>query len=313
MRLPAPATLGHIARLINAHIHIGDPELPVTGLNELHKVTPGDLSFVDHPKYYDKVLHSAATTILANAPLTPPEGKAVLVSDDPWRDYNALVQHFHPMRPLHTGQYAKGEGTTVPASCFIAPGVVLGHNVTLGERVQLGPNVVVMDDTIIGNDVIIGPNTTIGGDGFYFKRRPEGYDKLLSAGRVVIHDRVEIGCNCTIDKGVSGDTILGEGCKLDNLIHLGHGVVLGKNVLMAAGSVVGGKSHLEDNVTIWGNCGIQKDVVVGAGSVLQASSTITKSMPAGGTYVGFPARDSATVNREWAYLAMSARNHRKGQ
>jgi len=303
MQLAHAVSLAEIAALVGARIVQGIPDLPVTGLNEIHKVTPGDLTFVDHPKYYDKALNSAATTVLANAELSAPEGKAVLFSTDPFRDYNALVKHFGAHRPAQ----ATDVPTNIPASCLLGPGAYVGPGVQLGEKVIIGPNVVIMGPAIIGNHVVIGPNTTIGHEAFYYKRRPEGWDKLISCGQVIIEDRVEIGANCTIDKGVSGDTIVGSGTKLDNMIHLGHGVVVGKNCLFAAQVAIGGKTIIEDDVVLWGKVGVQKDITIGKGAVVLACSCVSKSLKGGKTYFGSPAKEATLAYKEAATLSLLTR------
>src|SRR5205085_2804736 len=126
------------------------------------------------------------------------------------------------------------ESATIGTGTVIQPGAFIGNNVVIGKNCLIHSNVSVYDHTEIGNDVIIHANTVIGSDAFYFKRRKDYYDKMLSCGRVIIHDRVEIGASCTIDKGVSGDTIIGEGTKIDNQVHIGHDTVIGKNCLFAA-------------------------------------------------------------------------------
>src|SRR6185436_16909360 len=191
MKLKKPSSLKEIAALIKGK-SIGKDDFPVTGFNEIHKVEKGDLMFVDHPKYYDKALQSAATTILINKEVECPAGKALLFSDDPFRDYNKLVRHFQPtnysLQPISESALI-GEGT------IIHPNVYVGNKVTIGRNCVLMPGVVVYDNCVIGNNVTIHANAVIGGDAFYYKRREKNFDKMISCGRVVIHDDVEIG-NC---------------------------------------------------------------------------------------------------------------------
>jgi len=308
MKLESPVSLDEIAQLCGAKVIVAPIDHLVSGLNEIHKVEPGDLSFVDHPKYYQQAIRSAATTILANdETLVMPEGKALLYHQDPFAAYNKLTSHFRPARPMNTDLYSQGENVKVGKGTRIGPGVVLGNNVTVGEDCVIGPNVVIMDHTTIGDRCVIKPNSTIGGDAFYYKRRPEGYDRLLSCGRTILMDDVEIGANCTIDRGVSGDTIIGRGTKLDNLVHIGHGVVIGENCLMAAQCVIGGKAILGNNITLWGKVGIQKDIVLGDGTVVLADSNVTKSLPAGGVYSGMPASDNRARLKETAILSRVAK------
>ncbi|MDQ3047434.1 MAG: UDP-3-O-(3-hydroxymyristoyl)glucosamine N-acyltransferase, partial [Bacteroidota bacterium] len=230
MKLPLPFTLKEIAALISCEFE-GKEDHPVTGLNEIHMVEAGDIVFVDHPKYYDKALHSNATTILINKKTECPKGKALLISDDPFRDYNKLVRHF---QPLTYSSKPVADSAVVGINTVIMPGVYLGNNVTVGENCVLHPNVVVYDNCHIGNNVIIHANTVIGADAFYYKKRTELFDKMISCGRVVIEDDVEIGAMCTIDKGVSGDTVIGAGTKMDNHVQIGHDTRVGKMCLFAS-------------------------------------------------------------------------------
>ena len=212
MKFPNILPLKDIASIIGCD-YVGDADFPVHGMNEIHVVEPGDIVFVDHPKYYDKALESAATIVLINKKVDCPEGKALLISDDPFRDFNKLTRHFRPFQSANTSIAASakiGEGTV------IQPNVFVGNNVEIGTNCIIHANVAIYDNTIIGNNVIIHGGTTIGADAFYYKKRPEGFDQLLSGGRVIIEDNVGIGALCTIDKGVTGDTRIGEGSKLDN-------------------------------------------------------------------------------------------------
>jgi UDP-3-O-[3-hydroxymyristoyl] glucosamine N-acyltransferase len=142
----------------------------------------------------------------------------------------------------------------------------------------------------------------IGSDAFYFKKKPEGYDKMISAGRVVIHNRVEIGSLCSIDKGVSGDTIIGEGTKLDNQIHIGHDTVIGKNCLFAAQVGIAGVVIIEDDVILWGQVGVQKDLTIGKGAVILGKSGISKSIAGGKVYFGAPVEDARDKWKEMALI-----------
>lgn len=225
MKFPAPVSVKWIASLIGAEL-TGNTEGTATGINEIHKVEPGDLVFVDHPKYYDKCLHSAATFIIINQKTDCPEGKALLIIDKPFEAYQTIVRHFRPFIPATkpiSDSAVIGEGT------YIAPNVFIGHEVTIGKNSFIAPNVTILDHCIIGDNVIIQAGTVIGSDAFYYntkKDRAVWYKKMESCGRVVIEDDVEIGAGCTIDRGVSHDTRIGRGSKLDNMVHIGHDTVL---------------------------------------------------------------------------------------
>ncbi|UZH55017.1 UDP-3-O-(3-hydroxymyristoyl)glucosamine N-acyltransferase [Salinimicrobium tongyeongense] len=291
MKFPQQHTLEQIATIISSEF-VGPADFPVLGMNEIHVVTPGDIVFVDHPKYYDKALNSAATVVLINKEVECPEGKALLISDDPFRDFNKLTRYFKPFEKATSNLAASAE---VGEGSVIQPGAFVGNNVKIGKNCLIHANVSIYDNTIIGDNVTIHSGSVLGGDAFYYKKRPEGYDKLISGGRVVIKDNVDIGANCTIDKGVTGDTTIGKGTKLDNLIQVGHDTVIGENCLIASQVGIAGAVVIEDDVTVWGQVGFRSGIVVKKGGVMMGQAGITKSTKENTVYSGNPAMES----REW--------------
>jgi UDP-3-O-[3-hydroxymyristoyl] glucosamine N-acyltransferase len=291
-----PHTLANVAALLNAEF-AGSANLSVTGLNEVHMVEPGDLMFVDHPKYYDKALSSAATTILINKKVDCPEGKGLIFCDEPFTAFNQLVRHFQPLnyslKPVSDTALV-GEGTV------LHPGVYIGNNVTVGSNCVLMPGVVLYDNVVIGNDVIIHAGAIIGGHAFYYKKRADHFEKLQTCGRVVIHDNVEIGAGCTIDAGVTGDTVIGRHTKLDNQVHIGHDTVIGEMCLLAAQVGIAGVCHIGNRVTLWGQVGVASDLVIGDGAVIMAQSGVAKDIPEGSVQFGSPCDDSRQRLREMA-------------
>lgn len=301
MRFNTPVPVQWVADFTGSLL-IGDAAQLCTGINEIHKVTKGDISFVDAEKYYDKCLKSAATIIIINQEVPCPEGKTLLVNPDPFSAYVKLVKHFRPFEPA-TGMIA--DTAAIGKGTHIQPGVFIGNHVQIGENCLIHPNVTIYDHTIIGNNVIIHAGTVLGADAFYFKRRKElevQYDKLESCGRVIIEDDVEIGAGCTIDKGVSGDTIIGRGTKLDNHIHIGHGAVIGSNCLFAAQVGIGGKAIIEDEVILWGQVGVSKDLVIGKAAIVLAQSGVPSSLEGGKVYFGYPAEDARMKRRELGWI-----------
>lgn len=299
MKLDRPYAVEEIAIFLQAQIVWGKGTY-ITGINEIHKVVSGDLSFVDHPKYYQKCLNSPASVVLINkADVENSQNKTLLVSDDPFRDYNKLVQRFRPFRACL--QHIN-ETSTIGTNSIIQSGAVIGHHVSIGNNCLVFPNVVIYDHTIIGDNVVIHANTTIGADAFYMRRYPKGYEKMRSCGRVIIEDNVEIGANCTIDKGVSGDTIIGTGTKIDNQVHIGHGCVIGRNCLIAAQVGIAGKTIVKDEVTLWGQVGVSKSLTIGTGTTVLAQSGVAKSLPPNKTYFGSPATEARQKMKEIAAL-----------
>lgn len=298
MKFPQIHTLEQIATIINCEF-VGENNFPVEGMNEIHVVTPGDIVFVDHPKYYDKALQSAATVVLINKKVDCPKGKALLVSDDPFRDFNKLTNYFKPFQPSNNNisESAKiGKNTIIQPNCFIGNNVIIGDNCTIHSNVSL------YDDTIIGDNVIIHSGTVIGASAFYYKNRPEGFDQLLSGGRVVIENNVDLGSLCSIDRGVTGDTTIKEGTKIDNQVHVGHDTVIGKKCLIASQVGIAGCTIIEDEVTIWGQVGITSGITIGAKSVISAKAGVSKSLEANKSYFGIPADEFRKKYKEIAAI-----------
>ncbi len=299
MKFPRVYTVSEIAQLASCDQVIGSANHPVTGINEIHMVESGDLTFVDHPKYYNKALNSAATTILINKEVECPEGKALIISDDPFKAYLNLVKNFRPFEPSPSAISPLAE---IGENTIIQPGAFVGNHVKIGKNCIIHSNVSIYDHTIIGDDVIIHSGAVIGADAYYFQKRPTGFVKFESCGRVIIHNKVEVGALCAIDKGVSGDTIIGEDTKLDNHSQIGHDTHIGSRCLIGAHAAIAGVTKIEDDVILWGRVAVNKDLVIGKGAVVLATSAVDKSLAPGGTYFGVPAEPAAKIWREKAAL-----------
>jgi UDP-3-O-(3-hydroxymyristoyl) glucosamine N-acyltransferase len=298
MQFPTPYTLQQIATIIGAR-YVGADDFPVLGMNEIHVVREGDIVFVDHPKYYDKALQSRATVVLINKEVECPEGKALLISDDPFRDFNKLTDFF---RPFERATAMIAPTAKIGESSIVQPGVFIGNNVVIGEGCLIHANVTIGDNCVIGNNVTIHAGTVLGADAFYYKKRPEGFDKLKSGGRVVIEDEVDLGALCTIDRGVTGDTTIGRGTKIDNQVHVGHDTVIGKKCLIASQTGIAGCVVIEDEVTIWGQVGMTSGITIGTKAVILAQSGISKSLEGGQTYFGYPAEEARKKYKEMGAL-----------
>lgn len=296
MKLPFPITVQSVADSFQAKT-AGNPLQEITGINEIHMVEPGDVTFVDHPKYYDKVLKSAATTIILNKEVECPEGKSLIFHEDPFTVYTGIIRKFRSFEPavaMVSPSAVIGEGTV------IQPGAFVGNHVTIGKNCVIHPGVSIYDHCVIGDEVIIHSGSVIGADAFYFKKRDWGWDKMLSCGRTVLEDRVEVGANCTIDRGVSGDTRIGQGTKFDNHVQIGHDTVVGKNCLIGCATIIAGVTKIEDDVLIWAQVAIQKDLVIGKGATILATSAVDKNLPGGKVYFGAPAEEARKKWREMA-------------
>lgn len=301
MRFEKPVALHAIAQLIGAEI-VGDSNSLATGINEIHKVEEGDLVFVDHPKYYEHCVHSRASFIIINKKVDFPEGKALLVVAEPFEAYQTIVDHFRPFSP---SMKTTSDSASIGDETIIFPTAYIGNHVRIGNRCVIHPSVVIMDHCIIGDDVIIQAGTVIGSDAFYYNKKTNRaihYKKMKSCGRVVIEDAVEIGAGCTIDRGVSGDTVIGAGTKIDNLVHIGHDTVVGKNCLFAAQVGIAGATTIEDNVILWGQVGVSKTLTIGKDAIVYAQSGVRASLEGGKNYFGSPAEDASEKKREFVWI-----------
>ena len=298
MKFDKVYALQEIANLLNCEF-VGDKNFEVFGINEIHVVEKGDIVFVDHPKYYEKALQSKATIVLINKRVECPTGKVLLISDDPFRDFNKLTNYFKPFQKAEIAIATSskiGEGTVIQPNCFI------GNHVTIGKNCLIHPNVTIYDHTIIGDHVIIHAGTILGADAFYYKKRISGFDQLLSGGRVVIENNVGIGALCTIDKGVTGDTIIGEGTKIDNQVHVGHDTKIGKNCLIASQTGIAGCVIIEDEVTIWGQVGTTSGITIGTKAIILGQTGVTKSVVGGRSYFGTPIEESREKLKQLANI-----------
>jgi len=297
MRFEPSITLKALAERTGCRA-VGNPKLLVTGLNEVHRVEEGDVTFCDHPKYYAKALASRATVAIIDNEMEVPQGKALLVCERPFDVFTELCRQLRNLQPANSPIAATarvGEGTV------IMPGVYVGDGVTIGKDCFIHPNVTIYDGTLIGDRVIIHAGTVIGSDAFYYKRR-SGYEKLHSCGSVHIGDDVEIGAGCTIDRGVTSVTLIGSGTKMDNMVHIGHDTVIGRNCLFAAQVGIAGVVTIEDDVILWGQVGVQKDLTIGKGAVVLGQSGVGKSLKGGITYFGSPVREAREKMKELALI-----------
>jgi len=301
MRFEKPVPITWIAEFIDAEL-VGNKSGIATGINEIHKVEEGDVVFVDHPKYYQKAIESAATFIIINKKTDCPPQKALLVSKEPFEAYLKLVNHFRPFIP---SMKMISDTTTIGSGTVIMPNVYIGNNVTIGNDCIIYPNSTIMDHCVIGNHVLIQSGTVIGSDAFYYNKkaaREVHYQKMNSCGRVVIEDYVEIGAGSTIDRGVSGDTVIGAGTKMDNMIHIGHDSMIGKNCLFAAQVGIAGATTIEDNVILWGQVGVSKTLNIGKDAVVYAQSGVPYSLEGGKNYFGSPAVEAGIKMKELVWV-----------
>lgn len=301
MKFPSPVSLQWIADLIGARL-VGNTTAQATGINEIHRVEPGDLVFVDHPKYYDKCIRSAASFIIINKETSFPEEKALLVTDNPFEAYQTIIKHFRPFSPSNK---AVSDSALIGEGSWVAPGAYVGNHVSIGTNCRIHPNVTIMDHCVIGNNVVIQAGTVIGSDAFYYntkKDREVWYKRMESGGRVVIEDDVEIGASCTIDRGVSHDTVIGRGTKMDNQVHIGHDSIIGPNCLFAAQVGIAGAVEIGAGVVLWGQVGVSKTLSIGDNAVVLAQSGVPSSLEGGKVYFGTPTEEALSKKKELIWV-----------
>jgi len=318
----ASLTAAQIAARVNGSIE-GDGQRVVTGVAPIDHAREGDLSFIVQPKYYAALETSPAAAILVDANCPRSERHVLIRVENPYYAFLQVASLFAPpQRPpdgidataiIHPtailgegvaiGPYVVieenvriGDAAVIGALCFIGRGAALGEKCHLAARVHVAHNVV------LGKNVIIQSGSVIGSDGFGYVPVHEGYVKIPHAGTVVLEDDVEIGANCAIDRGTFGETRIGSGTKLDNLIHVAHNVQIGKNTVIAAQSGISGSTKIGSNVKIAGQVGFVGHIEIGDNSSFGAQSGISKSVPAGQIYFGTPAQEIMQAKREEASI-----------
>jgi len=282
---------------------LGDQTMMASGINEIHRVRSGDITFVDVEKYFNKALSSAASIIIINKEVDVPYGKCLLVTDDPFSVYDNIIKN----NRSENNPIIKDHRTNIHPSTVIEVGAVIGKNVIIGKNCYIQSHVYIANNTVIGDHVTIQANSSVGTQAFYFKKEEGVYHKWTTGGRVVLMDHVDIGSGCTINNGVSSDTIIGSGTKMDCQVHIGHGVIIGKNCLFAAQVGIAGKSIIEDNVVLYGQVGVAQNITIGMGAVVLAKSGVSKNLEGDKVYFGYPAAEAKEKYRELATLRRLAR------
>ncbi len=297
MNFDKPIPVREIASWINAKL-IGNDQLTLTGINEIHKLREGDITFVDHPKYYDVSLNSPASTIIVPSEMDCPGGKALLVVENPFLAYCSIVERFRKYEPLRPQDPTQ----EIDPSAVIEPGAIIGQHVRIGKDVHIQSGVIIRPYCYIGDRVTIQSGAVLGVQAFYYKKWPDHYQVWPGCGRVIIENDVSIGAGTTIAQGVSGDTIIGEGTKIDCQVQIGHGVVIGKHCILAAQVGIAGKTIIGDWCTLYGQVGIAQNHRIGDRVTVYAQSGVIKDLESGKTYFGSPADEARIKFKEMAAL-----------
>ena len=313
MRLPSPRLASAFAKTHDAVLH--GPDQHIHGANEIHRVETGDLTFVDHPKYYRSTLESPASVILMDQ--LPdggiPEGKTVLLHARPFEVYDALIKE---VRPPYSLRQNPAQSASVHASAIVEPGAVIGEKVVIGAHTRVEANAVVYGPCRIGERCRIGAGAVIGDLAFYFRGvntdavelRQRSRRRWTTGGEVVIEDDVEIGPQCNIARGVSAVTRIGRGTKIDAACMIAHGVEIGEDCLLAAHVAIAGKSRVGDRCILYGQTGVAQNVEIGADAVCLGRAGVSKSIPGGIVYNGNPAQPA----REWLKGVAAVRRLARG-
>ena len=325
-------TIEQINAIIDGKVH-GETTQTISGLEHIQKAKPHQATFIGNRKYAGMWADSKATLAIANDNLdiTPGINRVIIKVKNADLAMAKLLEAFTPQSPhfettIHTSAIVDpsallGEDCKVGAGCYI------GKNVVLGKGVVLYPNVTIFDDTtigdyttiwsgtvirertVIGSHCIFHINVSIGADGFGYRPSDDGRGlvKIPHIGNVVIGNAVEIGANSCIDRGKFSSTILGDGCKIDNLVQIGHNCILGRSCIMAGSSGLAGSVTLGDGVIIGGSASIKDHTTIHCGATVGAGSGVIHDVPAGKTVLGYPAADSREMLKQWVALRKLAR------
>ena len=328
--------MAEVAKLSGAELSAGaDPKKQMHDVAPLAAATPEDVSFLDNPRYLGEFSETRAGAAFVHPKHAGRGSKvtALLLSEQPYKAYALAAQAFYPFevvdRPGIDPAAVVDPSATLGEGCQIDPGAVIGVGAAIGARCRIGPNAVVGENVVIGHDgwvgacvslshctigarVILHPGVRIGQDGFGFAPDPAKHIKVPQLGRVVLHDDVEIGANTTIDRGAGPDTIIGDGCMIDNLVQIGHNVQLGRGCVVVAQAGISGSARLDDHVMLGGQVGLAGHLTIGPGAMVAGKSGVVKDLEGGGVYGGLPAVPIRQWHRQVATLARLAKRKPRG-
>ena len=322
-----------LSELVNGEL-IGDSTLLISGPEQLERAQNSHISFIGNRKYIKawNASKAMAAIINDNIELEPETGKALIRVKNADLAMVKILEAFNPGQPqLESGIHVTATihpTATLGANCVVGAGCYVGKDVVLGDHVFLYPNVTILDETTIGNNTtiwsgtvirerteigsycIFHSNVSIGSDGFGYRPSDDGRGlvKIPQIGNVVIGHQVEIGANSCVDRGKFSSTIIGDGCKIDNLVQIGHNSVMGRSCIMAGGSGLAGSVTLGDGVIIGGSASIKDHITVHSGAVVGGGSGVMSDVAAGKTVLGYPACDSKDMLKQWIALRNLAKH-----
>ena len=319
-------TIQEINEILKGEI-IGNTTQKITAPEQLEMANISEISFIGNKKYEKLWSSSKASTAVVNEDISiePGENRAFIKVKNADLAMSQVLELFAPPAPIFAvdihptavidDSVTICNGVRVGAGCYIGPKVIIGDNVTIypnvtildectiGKNTTIWPGTVIRERCHIGNDCILHPNVTIGADGFGFRPDPsKGLVKIPQIGNVIIGNSVEIGANSCVDRGKFSSTILGDGCKIDNIVQIGHNCNLGKYCIIAGQSGLAGSVTLGNGVIIGGSASVKDHVTVGDGAVVGGGSGVTGDIPAGKTVLGYPAIEARDALKQWAIL-----------
>jgi UDP-3-O-[3-hydroxymyristoyl] glucosamine N-acyltransferase len=335
-RFAGPSTIGDIltalgrADLLSG---LGNAGLSILGVTELDLAGPGDVALAAHTNYIEELRATAAGVVVVLPALrdTVPAHSLAIAVDKPHQLFADILDHLYPSNtraviaagrddlgaPVFERDVFIGSNVVVGPGVEIGRGTIIGANTVIGAGVTIGRNCTIaanctIDCAHIGNDVVIHSGVRVGTEGFGWLDFGQSNRKVPQLGRVLIQDRVEIGANSTIDRGALGDTMIGEGTKIDNLVQIGHNCKIGRACLIAAMSGLSGSTVVEDGVLMGGGVGTSGHLTIGAGSVVHGRAAVTKNWPAGSKLAGAPAQDIRDFWREIATMRKLSKGDKRG-
>ena len=319
-------SLSQINEILKGEI-VGNTTNQITAPEQIETASSTEISFIGNKKYekFWATSNACVAVVNDNISIEPGLNRAFIKVKNADLAMSQVLEMFAPPTPIFNIDIHKtaiidetatiGNGTRIGAGCYVGPKVVIAENVTIYPNVTIlddctiGKNTIIWSGTvirersIIGNDCIFHPNATIGADGFGFRPDPErGLVKIPQIGNVVIGNNVEIGANSCVDRGKFSSTIVGDGCKIDNLVQIGHNSKLGKFCIMAGNSGLAGSVTLGDGVVIGGSASIKDHTTIGAGAMVGAGSGVTGDIEAGKVMLGYPAVEAREALKQWAIL-----------
>jgi UDP-3-O-[3-hydroxymyristoyl] glucosamine N-acyltransferase len=308
-----------IAAIIDGEID-GNEQLEISGVEGLEEGQEGDICFLADEKLIDLAEKSQASCIITRKSFSFKD-KTVIYTENPALSFIKVIECFHPQekkKPSISKSAIIDNNVSIGENAYIGPYVIIESGVTIGEQVNISPftyigrrvsignhvdiktSVRILDDTIIGDRVIIHPGAVIGSDGYSYVTVKDKHHKIPQVGNVMIEDDCEIGANVTIDRATFGETRIGKGTKIDNLVQIGHNVTIDENSLIIAQVGIAGSCHIGKNVTLAGQVGVADHLNIGDGAIVAAQGGVTKDIPPNAVYSGYPARDHLRARKIYA-------------